>query len=74
MISERTSMKTVVAGALGECVHVVGVTNFLRLAERAGWRTVFLGPAVSMDSFTGTSHRENVTLVGISCRLPGSRN
>ena len=34
--------KTVIAGALGECVHVAGVTNFLRLAETAGWRTVFL--------------------------------
>ncbi len=34
-----TKQKTVVAGALGECVHVAGVTNFLRLAESAGWRT-----------------------------------
>ena len=25
--------KTVVAAALGECVHVAGVLNFLRLAE-----------------------------------------
>ena len=44
-------MKTVVAGALGECAHVAGVINFLRLAEVAGWRTVFLGPAVSIDVF-----------------------
>ncbi len=44
-------MKTVVAGALGECVHVAGVTNFLRLAEQAGWRTLFLGPAVPIDNF-----------------------
>jgi hypothetical protein len=28
-------MKTVIAGALGECVHVAGVTNFLRLADHA---------------------------------------
>jgi hypothetical protein len=28
-------MKTVIAGALGECVHVAGVMNFLRLAEAA---------------------------------------
>jgi hypothetical protein len=28
-------MKTVVAGSLGECVHVAGVMNFLRLAEAA---------------------------------------
>jgi hypothetical protein len=44
-------MKTVVAGALGECVHVAGVINFLRLAEAAGWRTVFLGPAASIEVF-----------------------
>jgi hypothetical protein len=25
--------KTVIAAALGECVHVAGITNFLRLAE-----------------------------------------
>ena len=31
--------KTVIAGALGECVHVAGVSNFLRLAEAAGWHT-----------------------------------
>ncbi len=41
--------KTVIAAALGECVHVAGVSNFLRLAESAGWRTIFLGPAVSME-------------------------
>ena len=35
--------KTVIAAALGECVHVAGINNFLRLAESAGWRTVFFG-------------------------------
>jgi methanogenic corrinoid protein MtbC1 len=34
---------------LGECVHVAGVSNFLRLAEAAGWKTVFLGPAVPVE-------------------------
>jgi len=62
-------MKTVVAGALGECVHVAGVTNFLRLAEKAGWRTVFLGPAVSIDEFIETALHEKATLVGVSYRL-----
>ncbi len=69
MISEKPEMKTVVAGALGECVHVAGVTNFLRLAEQAGWRTVFLGPSVSIDQFIETARREKATLVGVSYRL-----
>ena len=62
-------MKTIVAGAIGECVHVAGVINFLRLAEQAGWRTVFLGPAVSMDDLIAAARREKADLVGVSYRL-----
>ena len=61
--------KTVVAGALGECVHVAGVMNFLRLAEAAGWRTVFLGPAVSIEEMLAAARREQAELVGVSYRL-----
>ncbi|TET96263.1 MAG: cobalamin B12-binding domain-containing protein [Anaerolineales bacterium] len=61
--------RTVVAGALGECVHVAGVINFLRLAESAGWRTVFLGPAVPVDKFVEVIREENPDLVGVSYRL-----
>lgn len=62
-------MKTVVAGAIGECVHVAGVMNFLRLAEAAGWRTVFLGPAVSIEDFLAAARREQADMVGVSYRL-----
>jgi methylmalonyl-CoA mutase cobalamin-binding subunit len=61
--------KTVVAAALGECVHVAGVLNFLRLAEIAGWRTVFLGPAVSIGAVLRSAHEEDAALVGVSYRL-----
>jgi hypothetical protein len=57
-------MKTVIAGALGECVHVAGVMNFLRLAEVAGWRTVFLGPAISVEQMIEVA-RKKPTLVGV---------
>ncbi len=62
-------MKTIVAGAIGECVHVAGVINFLRLAEQAGWRTVFLGPAVSPEKLIAAARREKADLVGVSYRL-----
>jgi len=61
--------KTVIAGALGECVHVAGITNFLRLAEAAGWRTVFLGPAVSIEKVLEIARSEGADLVGVSYRL-----
>jgi methylmalonyl-CoA mutase cobalamin-binding subunit len=62
-------MKTVVAAALGECVHVAGISNFLRLAEAAGWRTVFLGPAVSIEQVLEAARQEKAELVGVSYRL-----
>src|SRR5512134_1450730 len=65
----KQKSKTVVAGALGECVHVAGVTNFLRLAEAAGWRTVFLGPAVSVEEMIAAAQREGADMVGVSYRL-----
>ncbi len=61
--------KTVVAAALGECVHVAGVSNFLRLAELAGWRTVFLGPAVPIEAVLKAVKEEDAALVGVSYRL-----
>jgi methylmalonyl-CoA mutase cobalamin-binding subunit len=62
-------VKTVVAAAVGECVHVAGVMNFLRLAESAGWRTVFLGPAVPVKKLLEVARQENADLVGVSYRL-----
>lgn len=62
-------MKTIVAGALGECVHVAGVINFLRLAEKAGWRTVFLGPAVPVETVLAAAEREKADVVCVSYRL-----
>jgi methylmalonyl-CoA mutase cobalamin-binding subunit len=62
-------MKTIVAAALGECVHVAGIMNFLRLAEAAGWRTVFLGPAVPIERVLEVARREHADLVGVSYRL-----
>jgi len=44
-------------------VHVACVTNFLPLAESAGWRTVFLGLAVSVDEMISAAQRERAEMV-----------
>lgn len=64
-----TANKTVIAAAIGECVHVAGITNFLRLAELAGWNTIFLGPAVPIDKIIEIATKEKADLVGVSYRL-----
>ncbi len=69
--------KTVISCALGECVHVAGVLRFLRLAESAGWQTVFLGPAVPVKEVveaaqrtaTAASSSSDEVLVAVSYRL-----
>lgn len=59
----------VLAGALGECVHVAGVLSFLRLAEQEGYQGAFLGPAVSVTDFVAAISRHQPELVAVSYRL-----
>jgi hypothetical protein len=62
-------MPKVIAGSLGNCVHVAGVVGFLALAERAGYDTEFLGAAVPVDRFVEAVREHDPDLVGISYRL-----
>ncbi|MCX7853458.1 MAG: cobalamin B12-binding domain-containing protein, partial [Caldilineales bacterium] len=68
-MNDFSKQPVVVAAALGECVHVAGVTRFLQLAETAGWRTVFLGPATPIAEVVAAAEREQADLVGVSYRL-----
>lgn len=67
--AEAGKVKTVVAAALGECAHVAGVLRFLRLAETAGWRTRFLGPATPVERVLAAAREEQADLVAVSYRL-----
>ena len=62
-------MPKVLAGSLGNCVHVAGVVNFLALAERAGYDTEFLGAAVPVEEFVEAIRAHDPDLVGVSYRL-----
>ncbi len=64
-----TRPPVLVGGALGECIHVAGIYNVLRLAHEQGWRTVFLGPAVSIADFVGAIQETDADLVALSYRL-----
>jgi len=60
---------TIVGAAIGDCVHVAGVLNFLSLAEEQGYKTVFLGPAVSIDKLLGAVRETHADLVAVGYRL-----
>lgn len=60
---------TVIAGALGNCVHVAGVAGFLDAAERLGYHTEFLGAAVAVEDFVEAVRLHNPEIVGVSYRL-----
>ena len=60
---------TIVAGALGNCVHVAGVVGFLNIAEDIGYKTIFLGAAVSVDEFVEAVEKWNPEIIGVSYRL-----
>lgn len=62
-------MKKILGAAIGECVHVAGVYNFLSLAEQEGIETVFLGPAVCLDRLVAAIRTEQPDVVALGYRL-----
>jgi hypothetical protein len=59
----------IVGAAIGDCVHVAGVVNFLDLAEQVGYRTVCLGPAVSVDDLLQKVADHDPAVVAVGYRL-----
>ena len=59
----------ILAGALGDCVHIGGVTQFLRLAEELGYRTEFTGPATPIEAFIAAAQEVDPDIIGVSYRL-----
>ncbi len=59
----------IVGAAIGDCVHVAGVVNFLNLAEQLGYETVCLGPAVSVDALLDRVAALDPALVAVGYRL-----
>ncbi len=61
--------KLIVGAAIGDCVHVAGVVNFLDLAEQLGYETVCLGPAVSLEALLDRVAALDPALVAVGYRL-----
>lgn len=62
-------MKKFLGAAIGNCVHVGGVVNFLRLVEEQGHQTEFLGAAVSIDKLIDAVVDIKPDVISIGFRL-----
>lgn len=59
----------ILGAAIGDCVHVAGVVNFLNLAEQLGYETVCLGPAIAVDDLLDKIAELDPALVAVGYRL-----
>jgi len=61
--------RLIVGAAIGDCVHVAGVVNFLNLAEQLGFETVCLGPAIAVDDLLDKVAALDPAMVAVGYRL-----
>ena len=59
----------ILGAAIGDCVHVAGVVNFLNLAEQLGYETICLGPAIAVDDLLDKVATVDPALVAVGYRL-----
>jgi methylmalonyl-CoA mutase cobalamin-binding subunit len=63
-------MSTKILGStLGDCVHIGGISQFLRLAEEVGFRTEFTGPATPVETLIAAAQEVDPDIIGVSYRL-----
>ena len=61
--------RLILGAAIGDCVHVAGVVNFLNLAEQLDYETICLGPAISVDSLLDKVAALDPAMVAVGYRL-----
>jgi len=62
-------MKKILGAAIGDCIHVAGLLNFLELARNMGFQPMFLGPSVSIEVLIQAIKRGNPEIAALSYRL-----
>lgn len=61
--------KKILGAAIGNCVHVWGLYNFLKIAESEGFASESLGPAVKLERLTNEIIDKKPNIVALSYRL-----
>jgi methylmalonyl-CoA mutase cobalamin-binding subunit len=61
--------KKILGASIGSCIHVAGVLNFLDLAEKLGYQTKYVGPAVRIEDLVHEVVEYDPDIIGVSYRL-----
>ena len=59
----------IIGASIGNCVHVAGVAHFLSIAEDEGYQTLFLGPAVNVETVIECIEKNKPAMVALGYRL-----
>ena len=68
IIKERKG-KILLTACIGQCVHVAGVYNFINIAKKLGYNSIFLGPATPISKIINKIKKLNPDIIGLSYRL-----
>ncbi len=63
------AIKKIMACAVGSCVHVAGILNFLNISKNLGYKTIYLGCAVGNDAIKNAIKENDPDIIGFSYRL-----
>lgn len=61
--------KKILGVSIGGCVHVAGIINFLKSAEDEGYKTIFLGSAITISKLVDSIKNIKPDVVAVSYRL-----
>ncbi len=64
-----SSPRRILTACLGQCVHVAGTFNFMRIAELLGYTCKFMGPATPISKIITEIDSYKPDLVGLGYRL-----
>lgn len=61
--------KRILGATIGQCIHVAGVLNFLRVARECGHETGFLGAAVPVAELVKAAREQRPDVLAVGYRL-----
>jgi len=61
--------KKILGASIGNCIHVVGINKFLKLAEERGYKTDFLGATISIEDLVKAIIENTPDVIALSYRL-----